>query len=92
MANNQASKSVVIDYDAIANQESFRALVRKKECISLVNDCILLSGLHVAANSYFVHNNLTPEGIWGNYLGVGLRSRIIHYDLELMSLICCESK
>jgi len=30
MANNQASKSIVIDYDAIAKQESFKALVRKK--------------------------------------------------------------
>lgn len=30
MANNQASKNVVIDYDAIAKQESFKALVRKK--------------------------------------------------------------
>ncbi len=30
MANNQASKSIVIDYDAIAKQESFKALVKKK--------------------------------------------------------------
>ena len=30
MAKNQASKSIVIDYDAIAKQESFKALVRKK--------------------------------------------------------------
>ncbi len=30
MANNQANKGVVIDYDAIANQQSFKALVRRK--------------------------------------------------------------
>jgi len=30
MANNQAKKGVVIDYDAIANQESFKSLVRRK--------------------------------------------------------------
>ena len=30
MANNQASKSIVIDYDAIAKQESFKALVKRK--------------------------------------------------------------
>ena len=30
MANNQTSKRVVVDYDAIAKQESFKALVRKK--------------------------------------------------------------
>ncbi len=30
MANNQANKGVVIDYDAIANQESFKSLVRRK--------------------------------------------------------------
>jgi len=31
MGNNQASKGVVIDYDAIASQESFKALVRRKK-------------------------------------------------------------
>ena len=30
MGNNQANKGVVIDYDAIANQESFKSLVRRK--------------------------------------------------------------
>lgn len=30
MGNNQGNKSIVIDYDAIANQESFKALVRRK--------------------------------------------------------------
>ncbi|MEG0498161.1 MAG: DUF485 domain-containing protein [Carnobacterium sp.] len=30
MSNNQTGKSIVVDYDAIANQESFKALVRKK--------------------------------------------------------------
>ncbi|WP_374966592.1 DUF485 domain-containing protein [Lysinibacillus sp. RS5] len=30
MANNQTNKAVVIDYDAIAHQESFKSLVRKK--------------------------------------------------------------
>ncbi|MEK5232132.1 DUF485 domain-containing protein [Lysinibacillus sp. FSL K6-0232] len=30
MANNQTKKEVVIDYEAIAKQESFKALVRKK--------------------------------------------------------------
>ncbi|MFJ6208851.1 DUF485 domain-containing protein [Lysinibacillus sp. NPDC092081] len=30
MGNNQANKGVVIDYDAIANQESFKTLVRRK--------------------------------------------------------------
>ena len=30
IANNQASKTVLIDYEAIAKQPSFKALVRKK--------------------------------------------------------------
>ncbi|WP_443136969.1 DUF485 domain-containing protein [Lysinibacillus sp. JNUCC 51] len=31
MGKNQGNKGIMIDYDAIANQESFKALVRKKK-------------------------------------------------------------
>jgi len=43
MGNNQAGKSVVIDYDAIANQESFKALVRKKNSFLWLMTAIFLA-------------------------------------------------
>jgi len=43
MGNNQASKSVVIDYDAIANQESFKALVRRKNSFLWLMTAIFLA-------------------------------------------------
>ncbi len=43
MANNQAKKGIVIDYDAIANQESFKSLVRRKNSFLWSMTAIFLS-------------------------------------------------
>ena len=87
MANNQASKSIVIDYDAIAKQESFKALVRKKSAFLWSMTVIFLGAYMLLPILTSYTYNLTPKSNWGNYLGVALCSRIIHNDMEFLSFV-----
>ncbi|MEQ6353227.1 DUF485 domain-containing protein [Lysinibacillus sp. M3] len=76
MGNNKASKSVVIDYDAIANQESFKALVRRKNSFLWLMTAIFLAAymLLPVLTSYtkILHQKAFGEITWVWVYSAGL--------------------
>lgn len=76
MGNDKASKSVVIDYDAIANQESFKALVRRKNSFLWLMTAIFLAAymLLPVLTSYtkILHQKAFGEITWVWVYSAGL--------------------
>ncbi|MFJ7730793.1 DUF485 domain-containing protein [Lysinibacillus sp. NPDC097231] len=76
MANNKANKDVVIDYDVIANQESFKALVRRKNSFLWSMTVVFLAAymLLPILTSYttVLHQKALGEITWVWFYAAGL--------------------